>query len=187
MPHINLPKEYPGIRSLFMFRPETAAPLNGLVQTLLHNPHPTLSAGERELIATYVSSLNQCKYCSTIHGAIAKWQLQGNGSVVEAVKANPETAPISDKLKALLRIASKVQLNGKDVTTADVEAARKEGATDIEIHDTVLIAAAFCMFNRYVDGLATWAPDDLEVYDRMGKQRAEEGYFTPPFKVQSAN
>ncbi len=183
MPHIDLPKEYPGIRSLFVFQPETSVPLNALVQTLLYNPHPTLSPGERELIATYVSSLNSCKYCATVHGAIAKHHLH-NGEVVEQVKSNPETASISNKLKALLKIAGHVQLNGKEVSVADVEAARKEGATDIEIHDTVLIAAAFCMFNRYVDGLATWAPDDLEVYDRMGKQRAEEGYLTPPFKIQ---
>ncbi|MBS1505404.1 MAG: peroxidase-related enzyme [Bacteroidetes bacterium] len=183
MPHIDLPKEYPGIRSLFMFRPETAAPLNALVQILLHNPHPSLTPGERELIATRVSSLNNCKYCATIHGAIAKHHLH-NGDVVEIVKVDPDAAPISSKLKALLKIAGKVQLSGKEVSSADVDAARKEGATDLEIHDTVLIAAAFCLFNRYVDGLATWAPDDLDVYDRMGKQRAEEGYLTPPFKIQ---
>jgi uncharacterized peroxidase-related enzyme len=184
MAHIDLPKEYPGIRSLFMFRPETAAPLNALVQTLLHNPHPTLSAGERELIATYVSRLNVCKYCASTHGAIAKHHLGNNAGLVAAVLDNPATAPISDKLKALLVIAAQVQKSGKQVTTNDVEQAKKSGATDIEIHDTVLIAAAFCMFNRYVDGLATWAPDDDAVYDKIGKQRAEEGYLTAPFKIQ---
>ncbi len=183
MPHINLPNEFPGIRSLFMFRPETAAPLNALVQTLLHNPHPTLSAGERELIATYVSGLNTCKYCCSIHGAIAKHQLGNNAEIVKQVLANPETAPISCKLKALLKIAAKVQSGGKNVTPEDVAFARNEGATDMEIHDTVLIAAAFCMFNRYVDGLATWQPDNDELYDKMGEQRAHEGYLTPPFKV----
>jgi uncharacterized peroxidase-related enzyme len=182
MPHIDLPKEYPGIRSLFVFRPETAVPLNALAQTLLHDSHPTLSPGERELIATYVSSLNNCKYCSTVHGAIAKHHLH-NGDLVESVKANLEEAQISKKLRALLRIAGKVQLGGKEVSAADIDSARQEGVTDIEIHDMVLIAAAFCMFNRYVDGLATWAPDDPLVYDRMGKQRAEEGYLTPPFKI----
>lgn len=184
MPHIDLPKEYPGVRSLFMYRPETAAPLNALVQTLLHNPHPSLTPGERELIATYVSSLNTCKYCATVHGAIAKHHLQGNQQLVSQVVADPSQAPISDKLKSLLKIAAHVQVSGKSVTTADVEAARNAGATDLDIHDTVLIAATFCLFNRYVDGLATWAPDDPELYDRMGKQRAEEGYLTPPFKVQ---
>lgn len=184
MPHINVPKEYPGIRSLFMFRPETAAPLNALVQTLLHNPHPTLSPGERELIATYVSSLNVCKYCASTHGAIAKHHLDNNAALVTAVIKDPVTAPISDKLKALLSIAAQVQKGGKHVTTEDVENAKKRGATEIEIHDTVLIAAAFCMFNRYVDGLATWAPDDDAIYDKIGKQRAEEGYYTAPFKIQ---
>jgi hypothetical protein len=73
-------------------------------------------------------------------------------------------------------IAGKVQQNGRLVTEADVEAARREGATDREIHDTVLIAAAFSMFNRYVDGLATWAPTDAESYDEMGRRMAEQGY-----------
>ncbi|MDB5134799.1 MAG: Carboxymuconolactone decarboxylase family protein [Mucilaginibacter sp.] len=183
MPHINLPKEFPGIRSLFMFRPETAAPLNHLVQTLLHDPHPTLSAGERELIASYVSSLNECKYCATIHGAIAKHQLGNNVDIVAQVINDPCTASISNKLKALLKIAAKVQAGGKQVGEEDITNAREEGATDIEIHDTVLIAAAFCMYNRYVDGLATWQPDDDELYDKMGEQRAREGYLTPPFKI----
>jgi len=182
MPHIALSPEYPGVRSLFMFRPETSVPLNGLVQKLLHDPHPTLSAGERELIAAYVSNLNACKYCTSAHSAIAAHHLK-SASLVKAVIDDPANASISNKMKALLRIAAKVQKGGKEVTPSDVQAARKEGATDIEIHDTVLIAATFCMFNRYVDGLATWAPDDQSIYDRIGKQRAEEGYFTAPFKV----
>jgi uncharacterized peroxidase-related enzyme len=176
MPHIDLPKEYPGIRSLFVFRPETAAPLCDLAQVLLHNPHPTLSAGERELIASYVSSLNTCNFCTRSHSAIAKHQLDSELSLVKQVLADPEAAPISDKLKALLKIAAKVQSGGKNVTTEDIENARGEGATDIEIHDTVLIAAAFCMYNRYVDGLATWQPDNEEFYDKMGAQRVREGY-----------
>ena len=183
MPHINLPQEFPGIRSLFMFRPETAAPLNALVQTLLHNPHPTLSAGEREMIAAYVSRLNHCHYCSNIHGAIARHQLGEDAALMEQVFINPDTANISSKMKALLKIAAKVKNGGKNVNDDDVQLARNEGATDIEIHDTVLIAAAFCMYNRYVDGLATWQPDDDALYDKMGEQRAREGYFTAPFKV----
>jgi uncharacterized peroxidase-related enzyme len=182
MPHIALPEGYPGIRSLFMFSPSTALPLNNLVQVLLTAPS-TLSKGEREMIATYVSSLNECKYCATTHGAIARHHLKDNPSVVGQVIKDPEKAEVSDKLKALLRIAGKVQQNGKNVTADDVAFAKTKGATDIEIHDTVLIAAAFCMFNRYVDGLATWAPEDPEVYEKIGKQRAEEGYMTPPFLI----
>jgi uncharacterized peroxidase-related enzyme len=183
MPHINLPQEYPGIRSLFMFRPETASPLNHLVQTLLHDPHPTLSAGEREMIAAYVSRLNNCHYCSNIHGAIARHQLGDDAAQMEQVFSDPVSADISDKMKALLNIAAKVKAGGKNVTAEDITLAKNKGATDIEIHDTVLIAAAFCMYNRYVDGLATWQPDDDALYDKMGEQRAREGYYTQPFKV----
>jgi len=183
MPHIDITNDFPGIRGLFTYRPVTAAPLNALVQALLHNPHPSLTAGERELTATYVSNLNTCFYCTNIHGAIAKHQLGNDAETVKQVLANADTAPISDKMKALLKIAAKVQTGGKNVTEADVEFARGEGATDIEIHDTVLIAAAFCMYNRYVDGLATWQPDNDEMYDRMGEHRARTGYLTPPVIV----
>lgn len=178
MAHISVPEDMPGIRGLMAYRPETALPLNQLVEVLLQGPS-TLSKGERELIATYVSSRNACTFCAATHGAIAKHHLQ-DGDLVRQVAADPETAPISPKLKALMRIAALVQEGGRRVTDADVAAARAEGATDIEIHDTVLIAAAFCMFNRYVDGLATWAPDDSDaIYDRIGAFRAEHGYLAP--------
>jgi alkylhydroperoxidase/carboxymuconolactone decarboxylase family protein YurZ len=112
--------------------------------------------------------------------------LGNDAEIVKQVLADPENAPISNKLKALLKIAAKVQAGGKNVTADDVEFARNEGATDIEIHDTVLIAAAFCMYNRYVDGLATWQPDNDDIYDQMGEQRAREGYLTPPGKLNVA-
>jgi uncharacterized peroxidase-related enzyme len=157
------------------FRPETARPLNELVEVLLQGPS-TLTRGERELIATYVSSRNATEYCHNIHGAIAAAHLNGNEDLVRQVKADFMQAEISPKLKALLKIAGKVQRDGKLVTAADVEAARQEGATDMEIHDTVLIAAAFCMYNRYVDGLGTQQPADPAFYRERGKHVAREGY-----------
>jgi uncharacterized peroxidase-related enzyme len=175
MAHINLPDGIPGIRGPMMFRPETAKPLNEIVDILLRGPHP-LSRGERELIATYVSTQNDCRYCQTIHGAIAANHLGGDEELVLSVKQNPDSAAISAKLKALLAIAGKVQQSGKDVTVQDVERARQEGATDLEIHDTVLIAAVFCMCNRYVDGLATWAPDDPDFYRERAAKVVAEGY-----------
>jgi len=178
MAHIELPAGMPGIRGLMMYRPETALPINQLVEVLLQGPS-TLTKGEREMIATRVSTLNECKYCSSIHGAIARAHLGDDASLVAKVATSPESAPVSDKLKALLRIAAKVQQGGRSVTEHDVAAARAEGATDLEIHDTVLIAAVFCMANRYVDGLATWAPDDPEIYDRAGAFRAANGYLVP--------
>jgi len=157
------------------FRPETAKPLNELVEDLLRGPHP-LTPGERELIATYVSAENDCQYCQTIHGAIAAHHLDGDEDLVEKVKADFHHAGISDKLKALLVIAGKTARGGKQVTAADVERARQLGATDLEIHDTVLIAAVFCLCNRYVDGLATWTPEDPEFYRLRGALVARVGY-----------
>ena len=176
MPHIALPEHLPGIRAAMAFRPETAKPLNELVEVLLHNPDNTLSPGERELIATYVSSLNECHYCQTIHGAIAAAHLNDDYDLVKRVKADFQNADISSKLKSLLVIAAKVQRGGKNVKAEDVTSARLDGATDTEIHDTVLIAAAFCMYNRYVDGLATTQPLDEIPYRERGKQVARDGY-----------
>jgi uncharacterized peroxidase-related enzyme len=175
MAHIALPEGIPGIRGLMVYRPETAKPLNELVEVLLRAPH-SLSPGERELIATFVSSENDCRYCQTIHGAIAAHHLNGNEDLVSSVKHNFMGAEISGKMKALLAIAGKVRQSGKDVTAEDVENARNQGATDLEIHDAVLIAAVFCMCNRYVDGLATWAPDDPDFYRQRAALVAANGY-----------
>ena len=175
MAHIALPEDLPGISSAFAFRPETAKPMRELAHVLLHEPN-SLTPGERELIATYVSSQNDCYFCQTSHGAAAACHLGGD-EVVRLVKANYESAPVSPKLKALLAIAGKVQRDGKLVTAEDVERARREGASDVEIHDTVLIAAAFCMYNRYVDGLDTWQPRENGMYAQMGQHLAEHGYL----------
>lgn len=175
MPHIPLSPDLPGIRGAMAFRPETARPLNDLVEILLRGPS-SLTHGERELIATYVSSRNCTQYCHNIHGMIAAAHLGGNEALVRQVKADFMQAEISPKLKALLVIAGKVQQDGKLVTAADVAAARKEGATDLEIHDTVLIAAAFCMYNRYVDGLATVQPADPAFYRERGVRVSRDGY-----------
>jgi len=157
-----------------MFRPETAKPLNELADVLLRG-QSTLTPGERELIATFTSSQNDCRYCQTIHGAVAAHHLEDEELVVQ-VKRDFERADISDKLKALLVIAGKTARGGTRVTPDDIARARSCGATDLEIHDTVLIAAAFCMFNRYVDGLATWAPDDPDFYRQRAALIAEHGY-----------
>jgi uncharacterized peroxidase-related enzyme len=182
MAYITLPDGLPGIRGPMAFRPETSKPLNELAEVLLRSDN-TLSQGDRELIATYVSYLNDCFFCQNAHGGIAQHYLQCDTSFIDNVKRDFQNAPISDKLKALLSIAASVQKGGKHVTAGQIEMARNLGATDREIHDTVLIAAAFCMFNRYVDGLGTWAPEDREFYVRRGKQRAEEGYANyDPYK-----
>ena len=184
MPHIAVPPNVPGISSLFLFRPETSEPLNALADTLLRGPSP-LSRGERETIAAFVSSRNDCFFCCASHSAFARAQLPDPG-VVELVKADYKSAPISPKMKALLAIAEKVQAGGKKVTDEVVAAARSEGATDVEIHDTVLIAAAFCMFNRYVDGLATWAPTNEAAYDASAARIVRDGYVAPHLRAKAA-
>lgn len=178
MPHIQLPEGLPGITGPFAFRPDTAKPMRELVHILLHGPG-TLTPGERELIATYVSAENNCHFCQASHGAAAAAHL-GGVEVVEQVKLDLRQAGISDKLKALLNIAGRVREDGKLVTPEDVARAREAGATDMEIHDTVLIAAAFSMYNRYVDGLDTWQPKDPGLYAAMGGQLAANGYLTLP-------
>jgi len=175
MPHIHLPEGLPGIRGAMAFRPESAKPLNDLVEVLLRAPN-SLTAGERELIAMYVSSLNDCHYCQSIHGAVAAAHLDGDEELVRRVQCDFEQADISGKMKALLTIAGRVQKDGKSVTAEDIQRARDHGATDVEIHDTVLIAAAFCMYNRYVDGLDTVQPRDEEMFRQRGIKLAREGY-----------
>ena len=186
MPNIALPEGLPGISAGFAFRPETAKPMRELAHVLLHGPS-TLTPAERELIATYVSSQNECYFCQTSHGAAAAAHLGKDAAVVDQVKQDFLQAKISDKLKSLLAIAGKVQQSGKNVTAKDVEQARQAGASDLEIHDTVLIAAAFCMYNRYVDGLDTVHPKDPAMYTAMGQHLAEQGYLKPSIETPAVS
>jgi len=174
MAYINVPEGVPGIRSLVMFRPETGKPLYELAQVLLRGESP-LSPAERELIAAHVSNRNNCRFCMESHAAAARCLLGDDRQLVDEVLQDPLSEGLTPKMKALLHIAGKVQVLGNQVTPADIEAARTTGANDREIHDTVLIAAAFCMFNRYVDGLGSWAPTDPAAYEEMG-QRMAKGY-----------
>lgn len=178
MPHIPLAEGVPGIRSLVMYRPDTGAPLYELAQILLRDESP-LSPAERELIATYVSHLNECKFCMNSHAAAARYLYNENSETVDIVLDNYQTAPISNKLKVLLTIAGKVQADARTVSDEDVAQARKFGAVDRDIHDTVLIAATFCMFNRYVDGLNTLTPESTEAYVPMGERMGTLGYVLP--------
>ena len=181
MAHIQVPEGAPGILGPMATSPESTKALRELVEVLLRGPN-TLTPAEREIIAMYVSSQNDCCFCQLSHGAAAAEHMGGDYALVDRVKRNYATAEISDKLKSLLAIAGKVQKGGKHVTPEDVTRARQRGATDKEIHDTVLIAAAFCMFNRYVDGLATWQPSDPEIYREIGKQTSQLGYVGRDYK-----
>ena len=176
MAHIKLlNEELPGIVGLLNYRPETAKPLLELAETLLRGPS-SLTSGEREIIAASVSYRNDCHFCHTSHAAAAAAHMGSGLDLIDEIKAGLPNTPVSDKLRALLDIAHQVQKGGKHVTETHITAARESGATDQEIHDAVLIAATFCMFNRYVDGLGTWAPQANEAYKEMGQRMAFVGY-----------
>lgn len=179
MPHIQLPENAPGIRSLAQYRPDTGKALYELAQVLLRGESP-LSPAERELIATFVSAKNACTFCTQSHAAAARELFGTDRAVVDFTLSEYETAPISEKLKALLTIAGQVQTDARFVSEAQVASARLRGATDRDIHDTVLITATFCLFNRYVDGLATLTPGDPADYGAMGDRMARVGYVPPP-------
>ena len=178
MPHIAVTPGVPGIRSLALFRPETAGPLYALAQVLLRDPSP-LTPAERELIAVHVSTRNGCVFCASSHAAAARELFGEQCAVVDGVIAGGAPAALTPKLQALLVIAGQVQQSGKAVTAESVSAARAAGAGDRDIHDTVLIAATFSMFNRYVDGLATLTPTDPQEYAAMGKRLGTFGYAPP--------
>jgi len=178
MARIELGNDEPGMLALLAYRPETAGPLSQLAEVLLRGDN-TLSRGERELIGAYVSKLNECVYCASSHSATAAAQLPGGTAQVEQTLADLGSAPVSGKLRALLEIAGLVQVSGRMVTEEAVAKARAEGATDAEIHDTVLIAAAFCMYNRYVDGLGTPTPRDPGQYAASAQFLVEHGYRLP--------
>jgi uncharacterized peroxidase-related enzyme len=178
MPYIPLEDHLPGITGLLEYRKDTAAPIRELTQILLRGPS-TLTEGERELIATIVSHRNECTFCVTAHTAAADILL-GEENTSTKVKEDIMTAPVSDKMKALLTIAAQVQESGKNVTTEAIQKAKEAGATDIEIHDTVLIAALFCLYNRYVDGLSTVTPGDPAFYRGLGERLKNHGYNRLP-------
>ena len=180
MAHIKLPEGIPGIVGPMIAYPETQVHLSGLAEALLRGPS-SLTSAERELIAASVSAGNECYFCTQSHAAAARVHYGDRCQIVDQVLADAATAPVTPKMKALLAIADKVRRDGRLVQTADIERARAEGADDKAIHDTVLIAAAFCMFNRYVDGLGTWAPRDPAAYVESGHRLANQGYVNYDF------
>jgi uncharacterized peroxidase-related enzyme len=177
MAHIELNNPLPGITGLLENRMDTAAPIRELTQILLRGEN-TLTEMERELVATIVSYKNQCRYCTKAHAATVI-ALGGNQELLEAVYHNLENAPLSEKMKSLLVIGSKVQEIGKAVKPEHITRAKNAGATDREIHDTVLIAALFCLYNRYVDGMGTYCPEDPAYYKKLASRLVTTGYDRP--------
>lgn len=178
MPFVPLPEHLPGVTGLLESRKDTAQPIRELTQILLRGPS-TLSEGERELIASVVSNGNECTFCTTAHSTTTD-RLLGDPEISKRVKEDIHTAPVSDKMKTLLEIASLTRISGKRVTPESIEKAKAAGATDNEIHDTILIAALFCLYNRYVDGMATSLPADDGYYENLADRLINHGYLRLP-------
>lgn len=178
MPYIELEEHLPGITGLLEYRKDTAQPIRDLTQLLLRGPS-TLTEAERELIATVVSHGNECRFCTTAHAETVN-ELLHESNTVGQVLEDIESASVSDKMKVLLLIAKQTGQGGKNVTPSHIERAKNAGATDLEIHDTVLIAALFCLYNRYVDGLATNLPKDNSYFKTLAGRLASQGYYRNP-------
>ena len=168
MPHIPLSEDLPGIRGLLAFKPASGVTVAQLIEQLLRGDSP-LSPADRERIAAHVSQLNECEFCARSHAATIP-HLDPQVTPAGSVGATP-------RLNALLDLAAEVTRGGRYVTSATLARARAAGAGDEAIHDTVLIAAAFCMLNRYVDGLGAITPTDDAAYDEMGVRIAAHGYL----------
>ena len=175
MPHIKLKENsLPGIIGLVDFRPDMGKYLYQMAQGILHGPSPIPSAF-RELIATYVSNKNECEFCTKSHAATARILLGEDAHWVDEVIKDLFESSVNRKTRAMLNLAGQVAISGKHVRASDINWAKQEGMDDIEIHDTVLIAAAFCMYNRYVEGLGSSLPENDSFYEERAQLMAK-GY-----------
>jgi uncharacterized peroxidase-related enzyme len=177
-----LPAGIPGIIAAMRLSPALGAHLRGLANALLVEAWPgsTLTRGERELIATATSAANDCFYCMDSHGAFACELLgkaDGVRAMIDGIKAGG--GPSDPKLDALISIARSVQKSARGVTRGEIEYAKAAGASDADTQLAVLIASAFCMYNRMVDGLRAPTPPSAKAYTARAVQIAEHGYDAP--------
>jgi uncharacterized peroxidase-related enzyme len=176
MAHIQVPNDAPGIVGLMLANPKTAIHLNALADSILCDETKNLTKAERETIASYVSYLNNCVFCSESHAEVANAHFS-KPNVAQQCWDQSTWHSLPLKMQAILKVAGKVQKDPRLVNPSDITQMHELGLTDQDIHDVVLIAAAFCMYNRYVDGLGTWAPPRGDTsYKEMGKKLKEVGY-----------
>ena len=165
--------DYWQIWHLLAFDPEAAHHLAALSHTLMHKPSP-LSAGLRELIAAYTSSLNHCEFCMKAHAAVAS-KLLGDESLVWSVIDNLETSALAEKEKALLRFVHKVTLASASITAADTQALNKAGWDDASIFSSISACALFNFYNRWISARGVHPVSDEE-FKRLGSRMAVAGY-----------
>ena len=165
--------DYWQIWHLLAFDPEAAHHLVALSHTLMHKPGP-LSAGLRELIAAYTSSLNNCEFCMKAHAAVAS-QLLGDESLVWSVIDDLEASALAEKEKALLRFVQKVTLSPSSITAVDTQLLNQAGWDDASIFYTISACALFNFYNRWISASGVHPVSD-EAFKRLGSRMAVAGY-----------
>ncbi len=175
----------PGILTAIRLTPGLGVHLRGLADELLVNDFAgaTISRGEREMLATAVSAANDCFYCMDSHGAFASANFERGGvtdsePLIDGIKLGSFGA-FDDKMQALFHIARTVRGEPRELTAADVAAAHAAGATDADVQLAVLIAAAFSMYNRMVEGFRARTAPTADVYRDRAAEIAEHGYSQP--------
>jgi uncharacterized peroxidase-related enzyme len=182
----------PGILTALNLTPELGIHLRGLADELLVNDFAgaTISRAEREMLATATSAANDCFYCMDSHGAFATALLERDGEtervpVIDAIKTGSSEG-LGEKMGALLHIARTVQRDPFELTADDVAAAHAAGASDQDVQLAVLIASAFSMYNRLVEGFRAMTPPVTDVYAEVAARIAEHGYsYQPPVPASS--
>lgn len=175
MAFITLDNTLQGMRQLLAYKPIIAGPMLALMEGVMRS-NDGLSLGERELIASYISYLNDCRHCQIIHGEIAQCLLNDDDFIMDTLRSNFKELKLNPRINAILNIVKCIHLGGKHVGASQIDAAKKIGITEMEIHDTVLISSMFCMFNRYIDGLGLESTDTELSFKQRAKQIAENGY-----------
>jgi len=165
--------DYWQIWHLLAFDPEAAHHLAALSHTLMHQPSP-LSAGLRELIAAYTSSLNNCEFCMKAHAAVAS-QLLGDESLVRSVIDDLETSALAEKEKVLLRFVQKVTLSASSITAVDTQLLNQAGWDDASIFYAISACALFNFYNRWISASGVHPVSD-EAFKRLGSRMAVAGY-----------
>jgi len=168
-----------GIRAALAAYPDTAGPLMALAEAVLRGPS-SLEPSERELLAAAVSGANGCRFCALSHGAAARELLADRSPWVDAVLAGGLAPDLPPRLAGLVTLARAVAASPHGRADAEAQAARQAGASDRDLHDTILVTGLFCLFNRYVDGLGVPEPASEADYGPMGRRLASQGYHSPP-------
>jgi uncharacterized peroxidase-related enzyme len=178
--------DVPGILTAIRLTPGLGIHLRGLADELLVNDFPgaTISRAQREMLATAVSAENDCFYCMDSHGSFATALLEGSGAtelvpLVDEIKLGSSEG-FDDKMRALLHVARTVRREPRDLTADDVQAAHAAGAADADIQLAVLIASAFSMYNRMVEGFRARTMPSADAYRARAAEIAANGYSVPP-------